>query len=57
MEYTYPLRIDRELMNKFKTVASANGRSVNKEIEQMIKQAVSLYEKENGPIEVSSDTE
>lgn len=48
----YPLRIDRLLMEKFKVVASANGRSVNKEIENLIKISVKEYEKENGTIDV-----
>ncbi len=46
----YPLRIDKKLMNKFKIVASENGRSVNKEIETLIKQAVSNYETQYGTI-------
>lgn len=48
----YPLRVDKKLMAKFKVVAAEDGRSVNKEIEMLIKQAVQAYEKENGPIEV-----
>ena len=48
----YPLRVDKKLMAKFKIVAAEDGRSVNKEIEMLIKQAVQSYEKENGPIDV-----
>ena len=47
----YPLRVDRALMAKFKIVAANDGRSVNKEIEMLIKQAVTAYEQEHGPIE------
>lgn len=44
----YPLRVDKSLMEKFKVVAKENGRSVNKEIEQLIKDVVRQYEKEHG---------
>lgn len=53
----YPLRIDKALMEKFKVVASNNGRSVNKEIECLIKDSVKRYEKDNGVIEILSPTE
>ena len=51
----YPLRIEKRLMAKFKVVAAEDGRSVNKEIGMLIKQAVQAYEKENGPIHVQVD--
>lgn len=51
----YPLRIESSLMEKFKVVASTNGRSVNKEIEFLIKQAIKLFEAENGQIRLDSD--
>ena len=41
----YPLRIDEELMDKLKTMAEENSRSVNKEIEYLIKKAINEYEK------------
>ena len=53
----YPLRVDRSLMDKFKVVASSNGRSVNKEIEMLMKQAVLSYEQINGSIEISAPNE
>lgn len=46
----YPLRVEKKLMEKFKVVAKGNGRSVNKELEQMIINAVSAYEKDHGSI-------
>ena len=49
----YPLRVDRTVMEKFKVIASNHGRSVNKEIEMLMKQVVADYEKINGLIEVS----
>ena len=51
----YPLRINKDLMTKFKVVASENGRSVNKEIETLIKQAVAAYESQHGTISVNTD--
>ena len=48
----YPLRIDKELLDKFKVVAKENGRSVNKEIEFLIKKSVSQFESENGKISI-----
>lgn len=53
----YPLRVDRTLMNQFKTIAAANGRSVNKEIEMLMKQAVRDYEAHFGPIPVPTPDE
>lgn len=49
----YPLRIDKSVMDKFKVIAKNNGRSVNKEIEFILKNVVSAYEKENGIISIS----
>ena len=48
----FHLRTDKELMEKFKVIAAENGRSANKEIEIMMKEAVKKWEAENGPIEI-----
>ena len=48
----YPLRVDRAIMEKFKVVAAENGRSVNKEIEMLMKRAIANYERDNGPIAI-----
>lgn len=48
----YPLRIEREVMEKLRVIAKNNGRSINKEIETMIRQYIAAYEKEHGEIEV-----
>ena len=53
----YPLRIDKSTMEKFKVIAKCNGRSVNKEIEQMILSAIFAFEKEHGSIPVSESKE
>lgn len=48
----YPLRIDKTVMHKTKVIAATNGRSVNKEIEFRLKEVISAYEKEHGPIPI-----
>lgn len=48
----YPLRIDPSLMAKFKIIAKDSGRSVNKEIEMLVRQAISAYEQQHGPIHI-----
>lgn len=56
----YPLRIDKALMEKFKVVATDNGRSVNKEIEILVRNAVRGYEDCHGAIQLptpETDTE
>ena len=42
----YPLRIDEDLMEELKEMADAHSRSVNKEIEFLIKEAVKKYKAE-----------
>lgn len=46
----YPLRVGREVMEKFKVVAADHGRSVNKEIEFLMRQAIAAYESDRGAI-------
>lgn len=46
----YPLRIDKTTMEKFKVIAKNNGRSVNKEIEFVLKNVVNDYEQQHGII-------
>lgn len=48
----YQLRVEKTIMEKFKVIAYENGRSVNKEIEMLMKQAIAAYEQNNGQIEV-----
>ena len=52
----YPLRIDKTIMDKFKVIAKNNGRSVNKEIEFILRNVVSEYEKQNGAIFLDQPT-
>lgn len=53
----YPLRVERTIFEKFKVVARENGRSVNKELEMMIKMAITQYESQHGVIEIPSPAE
>lgn len=46
----YALRIPPETMNKLKYIAEYNGRSANKEIEQLILAHIALFQKEHGDI-------
>jgi predicted HicB family RNase H-like nuclease len=49
----YSLRLDPELLRKFHFIAKYEGRSVNKELIQMIKKRIESFEKEHGTIENS----
>ena len=44
----YPLRIDEELMEELKEMAEVHSRSVNKEIEHLIKEALKKYRQTKG---------
>lgn len=46
----YTLRTERVLLDKIKYIAEIEGRSANKEIEQLIKKRIEQFEKEHGPI-------
>ena len=48
----YSLRISKHLMDKFGYIAEYEGRTKNKELEQMIKKRVIEFEKEHGKIEL-----
>ncbi len=51
----FPLRIEQELLEKLRVIADDNSRSLNKEIEYIIKKEVEKFEKENGEIKVNLD--
>ena len=52
VSYNFPLRLDDELREKLRYIAAQNSRSLNKEIEYLVKKHVEAYEKEHGPIAV-----
>lgn len=49
-EVRFTLRIHPIIMNKLKYIAKDNGRSVNKEIEQILKWVIDDYERKCGRI-------
>lgn len=51
----YTLRINRNLFKKFRYVAEYNGRSANKEIEQLMRIRVENFENNHGKIELTDD--
>ncbi|MCI6728973.1 MAG: TraY domain-containing protein [Candidatus Faecousia sp.] len=50
----FTLRIDRELLDKFGYVAEYEGRTKNRELEQLMKRRVAEFEREFGPIELET---
>ena len=48
----YTLRVDPVLLEKFGYVAEYEGRTKNRELEQMIKRRVAAFEREHGEIEI-----
>ena len=51
----YTLRINRHLFKKFRYVAEYNGRSANKEIEQLMKSRVEEFEKKHTSFKFRKD--
>lgn len=54
-ENPYPLRIEKEVMDQVRILAKENGRSLNKQIEYLLRQYLASYEKEHGPIAVPKE--
>lgn len=48
----YTLRTSPELLEKLGYIAEYEGRTKNRELEQMIKQRIAAFEKEHGEISV-----
>ena len=46
----FTLRIPKEILDKFGYIAEYEGRTKNKELEQMIKARIAAFEKEQGKI-------
>lgn len=49
------LRIDEVTYGKLKTICDKENRSINNLVEYVVKQYLSDYEKQNGPIPVALD--
>lgn len=47
----YTLRVEQELLDKLGYIAEYEGRTKNKELEQMIKKRIADFEREHGKIE------
>lgn len=48
----YTLRVPQELLDKLAYIAAYEGRTKNKELEQLIKKRIAAFEAEHGTIEV-----
>ena len=46
----YTMRIERTLLDKLQYIAKYEGRTANKQLEQLVKRCVQEFEKENGEI-------
>ena len=51
----YSLRIEKNILEKSRFIAKLNGRSLNKEIEFVLKQNIADFEKKNGPISITQN--
>ncbi len=47
----FTLRVDAQLLKKFKYIAESNARSANRELEIMMRRRVEKFEEANGKIE------
>lgn len=54
-EARFTMRIHPIVMQKIKYIANQNGRSINKEIEQILKWVINDYERTNGRIALDED--
>ena len=48
----FTLRVDAQLLKKFKYIAESNARSANRELEIMMRRHVEKFEEANGKIEL-----
>ena len=53
-EARFSLRIHPVIMEKMKFIAKNNGRSLNREIEQILKWVVDDYERKGGRIDINA---
>ena len=51
----YTLRVSQVWLDKLAFIAEFEGRTKNKEIEQLIKRRIAEFEKENGTIEINKN--
>lgn len=48
----YTLRVDQDLLDKLGYIAEYEGRTKNRELEQILKRRIEQFEKEHGKIEL-----
>lgn len=53
----FTFRVDAEVLEKLRYIADSNFRTVNKELEMLVKQYISKYEDEHGIIPLSADAD
>ncbi|MBQ3428009.1 MAG: TraY domain-containing protein [Clostridia bacterium] len=46
----YTMRIERDLLDKLQYIAKYEGRTANKQLEQLVKRCIREFEKDNGKI-------
>jgi len=51
----YTMRVPRELLDKVGYIAEYNGRTKNRELEQMMKARINAFEQKNGEIRIEND--
>ncbi|EIL9238516.1 hypothetical protein LMK19_001873 [Listeria monocytogenes] len=54
---SYPLRLDEDIMEKLKVIADLNSRSLNKQLEFIIKNYLVQYEQTNGEVVLRNSPE
>jgi len=51
----YTIRVPRAILDKVGYIAEYNGRTKNKELEQMMKARINSFEQKNGEIKIEDD--
>ncbi len=54
-KHHFAIRAERTLLDKLAYIAQYNGRSSNKEVEQLIKAHIDKFEKEHGEIKLDGN--
>lgn len=54
---SYPLRLDEDIMEKLKVIAESNSRSLNKQLEFILKNYLLEYEQTNGEVILNNSHE
>ncbi len=49
------IRLDQELLNKFRIIATYEGRSLNKQVQVLIRNQVAIFESQHGIIPLTPE--